>query len=109
MVCRTSLALELPPAQVALAQKLLTAKAQAAGRFVLVHGQLLDSMLQQAEPTAAERADIAGAVLDGVDGLVLGAVVSHGRTPVEVSCGGDKQLSADIRCRFCGWSMSWAG
>ena len=107
MVCRTSLALELPPAQVALAQKLLTAKAPAAGRFVLVHGQLLDSMLQQAEPTAAERADVAGAVLDGVDGLVLGAVVSHGRTPVEVSCGDDRQLSTSSALSFVS-GMSWA-
>ncbi|KAK9811282.1 hypothetical protein WJX72_001077 [[Myrmecia] bisecta] len=78
---RDTLALEMLPCKLALAQKLVTAKAAAAGKFAIVAGGMVASMVDAAHPTCAEMADMANAVYDGVDAIMLGRTTAVGKHP----------------------------
>jgi pyruvate kinase len=83
MVARGDLGVEAGVARVPLMQKAVIRGAGRLGRLVVTATQMLESMVQQPEPTRAEAADVANAILDGTSAVMLSAETTVGRYPVE--------------------------
>lgn len=101
MVARGDLGIEMSPAEVPIVQKIIIDKTIKQRKVCIVATQMLESMIEEPLPTRAEASDIANAIMDGTDAVMLSGETAMGKYPVEAVSMMRQIATNTENCKFC--------
>ena len=101
MVARGDLGIEMSPAEVPIVQKIIIDKTIQQRKVCIVATQMLESMIEEPIPTRAEASDIANAIMDGTDAVMLSGETAMGKYPVEAVAMMREIANNTEKCQFC--------
>lgn len=101
MVARGDLGIEMSPAEVPIEQKIIIDKTIKQRKVCIVATQMLESMIEEPIPTRAEASDIANAIMDGTDAVMLSGETAMGKHPVEAVAMMREIANNTENCKFC--------